>query len=351
MNEGFMFHGPVYMGTSQEYFDVVYDTGSDWLVVDGKTCRNCQGNVYDTATSTRSKNLGNPVSVRAYGSAILYGTEYSDLVCLNEFQGCVNNFEYFLITANQTGLREPFDGIVGLSRNIQPILAPEGTEMEIGPILPDFLAKAGVISDNRFSFCYQYDGTYFVDFGPPQNDDMDAVEDIRDIPMLDDFYWSQWMQGIAFGDTSAANAYAFAGELYSIFDTGTSVMLLSSDYFESIVVKYMNDYVGSDQYAIQQGAVYSECFDTTEMPGMYFLFNNTWIELLPDDFMIDVSEAQDRSICMLMFIENSYPFNLFGSPLFMGYYSIHDTANDKISWAPSVGSYKSVLISGKVPKQ
>lgn len=79
-----MFHGPLFMGTSQQEFDVVYDTGSDWLVVDGETCKNCPGNKYDPKTSTDAKNLGNGVSVRAYGSAVLYGTEWSDKVCLKE---------------------------------------------------------------------------------------------------------------------------------------------------------------------------------------------------------------------------------------------------------------------------
>lgn len=115
---GDLFHGKLFMGTSAEEFDVIYDTGSDWVVVEGSQCRNCQGNTYNPLSSSSSKNLGKGVSVRAYGSAVLYGTEYTDKVCVNKFSGCVNNFEYFLITTNQTGLAEPFDGLVGLSRNI-----------------------------------------------------------------------------------------------------------------------------------------------------------------------------------------------------------------------------------------
>ena len=136
-----MFHGPLYFGTSQEVFDVVYDTGSDWVVVDGYSCKNCQGNVYNTLTSTQAKEMGNPVSMRAYGSALLYGTEYSDKVCVTKDKGCVENFEYFLITVNQTGLNEPLDGILGMARNTQPLLAGVNQYMEIGPIFSDYLAK------------------------------------------------------------------------------------------------------------------------------------------------------------------------------------------------------------------
>ena len=80
---GMMFHGPLYFGTGQVYFDVIYDTGSDWIVVDGQSCSNCEGNVYDPSTSEASKNLGKPVSMRAYGTALLFGTEFSDKICIN----------------------------------------------------------------------------------------------------------------------------------------------------------------------------------------------------------------------------------------------------------------------------
>jgi hypothetical protein len=83
------------MGTSQVALDVVYDTGSDWVVVEGKTCGNCEGNTYDPSTSTASKQIGTKISKRNYGTASLWGTEYTDKVCINSNKGCVNNFQYF----------------------------------------------------------------------------------------------------------------------------------------------------------------------------------------------------------------------------------------------------------------
>jgi len=32
--------------------DVVYDTGSDWLVIESHTCTNCEGDTYNPAVST-----------------------------------------------------------------------------------------------------------------------------------------------------------------------------------------------------------------------------------------------------------------------------------------------------------
>ena len=92
---GFMFHGPLHFGSSQIGFDVVYDSGSDWVVIEGSGCSNCQGDTYNSALSINSKKVGTTVSSRQYGTAILYGTEYVDKVCINNNNGCVDNFLYF----------------------------------------------------------------------------------------------------------------------------------------------------------------------------------------------------------------------------------------------------------------
>ena len=54
-----MWVGPVIMGGVTE-LDVVYDTGSDWLVIESKTCSNCEGDRYDP-----DKSLGNPTKIAA----------------------------------------------------------------------------------------------------------------------------------------------------------------------------------------------------------------------------------------------------------------------------------------------
>ena len=48
--DGTMWVGPIYMGGNTK-MDVVYDTGSDWLVMEDISCGNCEGNKYDIADS------------------------------------------------------------------------------------------------------------------------------------------------------------------------------------------------------------------------------------------------------------------------------------------------------------
>ena len=71
--DGLMWTGEIYMGKLTK-MDVVYDTGSDWLTVEGMDCSNCEGNTYDIGPSLDggiATLVETEQSTRAYGSATL----------------------------------------------------------------------------------------------------------------------------------------------------------------------------------------------------------------------------------------------------------------------------------------
>ena len=97
---GFTYVGPIYMGQSSQQMQVTYDTGSDWLAVEGANCTSCAGDKFDAALSG---NRQNDASVkRMYGSVELLGHEWKDRVCMGPAT-CLNDFEFYLIDA-QTGI-------------------------------------------------------------------------------------------------------------------------------------------------------------------------------------------------------------------------------------------------------
>jgi hypothetical protein len=82
------------MGTEGVELDVVYDTGSDWLAIEGSNCSSCEGDTFDGSVS--GTRLDPERTEKNYGSASLTGHTYLDKVCIDN-TACVESFEYFLI--------------------------------------------------------------------------------------------------------------------------------------------------------------------------------------------------------------------------------------------------------------
>lgn len=186
-----------------------------------------------------------------------------------------------------------------MARNEVPVLAGGDPSFvfENGPIFSDYLASNNVTSDRRFSFGLGYEEKYHVDFGPPQAEAMSSEKDLRYVDMYKDFYWSTPGLGFGVGDISEKNTYAFQEDLFTILDTGSSAILLSSDYFTQVVTMIIRDYIGTDQYMVDYGAAVMECFPPEKLPPIYFNVGGWWIEMLGEDYVIDASEFGDRSIC------------------------------------------------------
>lgn len=191
----------------------------------------------------------------------------------------------------------------------------------------------------------------FVDFGTPQTSAMSDPAQRVNISMNQDFYWSANGTGVAFGDFTVNNTYKYkGGEVYSIMDSGTSALLLTSDFFIAIVQHYMAR-AGITGYKILFGKVFLSCYSPDDLPSLYFQFSGYWIEIHPRDLFIDVSQSQNGGLCMMLIQKNSYPFNLFGAPMLRGYYTTHDPVKSIISFVPTPNSPKLPLPSGPIPEQ
>lgn len=72
--------GPVIMGSSKKVLDVIYDTGSDWLVLDTDFCESCHDPVYDTKSSSDYKRVSRQKMTQEYGSASIVGYNATDSI-------------------------------------------------------------------------------------------------------------------------------------------------------------------------------------------------------------------------------------------------------------------------------
>ena len=150
--------------------DVILDTASDWLLVEGAACTNCYGNTYDIGPSLddgQALLVSKPGETleRSYGTMTFVGKEYTDTVCLL-FSACVQGFEFFLIEY-QSGLNEPMDGILGLARDNPAYLDPRSGN-QTGPLFFEKLWKDGIISDPIFALhMNSKSGDSWIDLGGP----------------------------------------------------------------------------------------------------------------------------------------------------------------------------------------
>lgn len=238
---------PLFIGSgdeagSQQAMQVVYDTGSDWLTIEGTDCKVCQGKMFDYHKSESFKFLERVQHTDlAYGSAELKGLRATDKVCLpksKDLEGleagvCLPSFEFFLVSSQQ-GLAGRIDGVLGLSRNALPKNLKDdwrGT----GPLYIHHLAKAGLIKENVFAFfleSYSDNKTLnsFIDIGGTVEQHMHPDREIVWFSLKDHMYWM--VTGVAGmrinGDDDSAYSWLKHSEkpYEAIFDSGTSLTMV-----------------------------------------------------------------------------------------------------------------------------
>lgn len=194
-----------------------------------------------------------------------------------------------------------------------------------------------------------------VDFGTPVESRMQDPTSIAYIDLLDDFFWSAKCQGFAIGSTSRGHRWGSVkgssqtvsdGSIYSIFDSGASALIFPKAFFKRYL-KELFKFTEDNEYEVNSGYVLTRCYD--DFPTLYFMFDNKWVAIAPQEYVVDISDNQDRSMCVLLMSKGSNNLFVFGLPLFMDYYTVHDDDNDRLGFVPHDTSAKAPLFSGKQP--
>mmetsp|Transcript_29144 Transcript_29144/g.21685 ORF Transcript_29144/g.21685 Transcript_29144/m.21685 type:complete len:142 (+) Transcript_29144:353-778(+) len=115
----------LFMGEpAQEVPDVVFDTGSSWLLVKGADCTECTGTKFDQSASDTFAYGDDEDMQLFFGSAAVEGVEGVDAVYLDQEKTFgVEDFHFMLVELEQ-GLGD-LGGILGFSRNFDHISGSE----------------------------------------------------------------------------------------------------------------------------------------------------------------------------------------------------------------------------------
>ena len=223
--------------------NVLFDTGSDWVVVEDVDCLTCEGNKYD---ARQGEKISDEPTERAYGGVFFEGYVYSDTICI-QLSACVQDFEYFAI-AQQQGLREPIDGIMGLARNSVTTFQRGEATVESPKSYVTAMKESDLINTEAFSFYFNNLASSYVDFG--QYQETSVTGEIKYVETLEDFFWSLNCLAVGFGEdgngVDEMTQKKFSEPIYTIIDTSSPTISIAGSYFDKYIDAIFGEVSGDD---------------------------------------------------------------------------------------------------------
>lgn len=206
------YNGPGLVGSGNEEFVFVYDTGSAWIWVSKEGCKGCPPTKrrFDPTKSTTFEGTGERKELN-YGLGSVTGEIAFDHISIPGADPVTAK----LITADKGHDNEGdrADGIIGLT----PV-TDDGADLLISK-----LAEAGIIDGEEFTVYIGkdgYDGSY-IDFGINDEDQSEITwVDLKKLPQTSELiYWSTDFDKLSIGGTNLDLQFSS-----TIWDTGTSLI-------------------------------------------------------------------------------------------------------------------------------
>jgi len=178
---------------------------------------------------------------------------------------------------------------------------------------------------------------------------MNDPSELVEMSALDNFWWAQTITGLRFGEGESVSAFSIPPD-FCMTDTGTSLVYIPESMFNTFMDKLLET-VDDNIYQADGDDILTLC-EPSAYPKVSILYASYWAEILPEDYILDVSLAEDRSICMVGFTYQGDDEGwMLGDVFLRGFYATHDMDAKMMGFAPSSGSKKNMLISGSAPDE
>ena len=312
------YYGPAVVGSEEQKFLVVYDTGSSWFWIPKDNCDGCfgQGNRFSTVSSSTYINTQERITLN-YGKGTAEGYISTDLIGLENSTPGRMTFIPVDVASDMEGSQA--DGIAGL--------AP--TPSQGADLFVDMLVDTNVIDTREFTVFIGQSGTdeSFIEFGRNQDDQVNVTfVDLTPFEGQPQTYWSVILDSLTYGDT------VLTLDTYNtVWDTGTSLIGFTRTNLLNIVTTIANE----QKLFVIEGTYYAiECDDIDRVENMYFEFDEKTITVDKNEF---VQYSQGYCIFIMFEIPNgvsSQDFTLLGDSFLRGVKTIHDIENMRIGIFP-----------------
>eukprot|EP00168_Porphyra_purpurea_P001837 TRINITY_DN12179_c0_g1_i1.p1 TRINITY_DN12179_c0_g1~~TRINITY_DN12179_c0_g1_i1.p1 ORF type:complete len:382 (-),score=52.03 TRINITY_DN12179_c0_g1_i1:337-1482(-) len=313
--ENSQYYGEIALGTPEQKFNVIFDTGSSDLWVAGSGCDDSCGRhaKYDSSASSTYQANGTEFKIM-YGSGPVSGYQSVDNL---DMGGLIVKSQEFAEVTDAEGLGAAyklgkFDGILGMAfwslLSVNDVTTPF-----------DNLVAQGLVDTAQFAF---YLGDSRSDRGElvlGGTDPAHYTGDITWVNLLSPTYWEITLNGMSVDGTS------YTSGTKAIVDSGTSILTAPSSVVASIAAQ-----VGAKE--IIEGEYMVACnYDT--LPDFVFTIDGNDYTLTAYDYLLP-----DGDLCLLGMIgldmpPPTGPLWILGDIFMRKYYTVFDTANERVGFA------------------
>ncbi|XP_025266550.1 lysosomal aspartic protease-like [Camponotus floridanus] len=323
-----IYYGIIRIGTPQQEFKVMFDTGSADLWVLSKKCTfpiYSGHNQYDSARSETYNNIGNNRLLRfEYGSYDVEGYLAADKVNVANLN--VQN-QIFLEVTNvlrmNSNFSKPYDGVLGLSYSNM-------SSDRITPVF-DNIINQSLVSSRIFSFYLNRDTS--ADLGGELilggSDPAYYEGDFTYIPVTHKEYWQISIDRIKIKSDNLCEESCQA-----IVDTGSSLIL-----GPKLDIAKINTFIGGDKRKRV------DCNKIFQLPTIRFIMGGKAFDLTGNDYII--RHPNNESICVTVFAKHHLTYDneikwVLGMPFIGRYYTEFDMEGDRVGFALAKSSSKCI---------
>lgn len=326
------YFGDISLGTPEQKFKVIFDTGSSNLWVPSKKCWSVAcflHSTYNSAKSTTYKADGRPLEIH-YGTGSMKGFLSSDALAMAGVQIKDQIFGEATTLPGITFTMAKFDGILGMgfdTISVDHVKTPF-----------EMMVDQKLVPEPVFSFYLNRDqdkqpGGEIIFGGIDKNM---FTGEITYTPVTSEGYWQFKMDAVTMGDEKSSNGNGNTTEVISacqggcqaIADTGTSLIAGPKDE-----VKRLNEHIGA--IPLPGGEYVLPTCDMASLPDLVFKIEGKDFALKPENYIMKVSQG-GKTICLSglfgMDIPN-HPLWILGDVFIGPYYTVFDLANKRVGFA------------------
>eukprot|EP01027_Heterolobosea_sp_BB2_P022411 GEZU01032994.1.p1 GENE.GEZU01032994.1~~GEZU01032994.1.p1 ORF type:complete len:392 (-),score=106.35 GEZU01032994.1:129-1304(-) len=323
------YYGPIALGTPEQQFQVIFDTGSSNLWVPSSKCPitniACKlHHKYDGSKSSTYIANGTDFEIR-YGSGSMKGFLSEDVLTIGGLKVKNQTFAEAMLEPGIVFVLAKFDGILGLAFETISV-------GHVTPVWYNILAQ-GLVDEAVFSFWLNKD---------PQDphggemllggiDHSKYTGDIAYASLTSETYWQFDMDDVQLDGSSLG--YCNKGACKAIADTGTSLIAGPMEQINALNTK-----LGA--IPIRGEGIFPSCDVISNLPDIDIVISGRSFTLTPKDYVLQIT-SMGRTQCISGFMGIDIPAPIgplwiLGDVFISTYYTIFDFEGARVGFATAV---------------